>query len=141
MSRFGLRLSRPVCGGLLILGLLVGPVAVQAAPGPDTAAPTWAVTLDRATLYSAPRGNAVAFGDIDSLVTLQVLGYQGDWAHVYNPRSRTEAYVSSALLGPTDPPSRYVTMSPPPLTDEFSSRGVVTDDSELAVYPSPADEA
>jgi hypothetical protein len=101
----------------------------------------WAVTLDRATLYSAPSENGVAFGDIDPLVTLQVLGYQGDWAHIYNPRSRTEAYVSSALLGPTDPPSRYVTMPPPALTDEFSSRGIVTDETPLAVYPSPADEA
>ena len=98
----GLRLGRPVLGLLLAAGLLIGPAAAQAAPGPDPAttptapAPaTWAVTLDRATLYSGTGPDAVAFGDIDPMVTLQVLGYQGDWAHVYNPRTRTEAFVAS----------------------------------------------
>jgi hypothetical protein len=138
----GLRLGRPVLGLLLAAGLLIGPAATQAAPGPDQATPaTWAVTLDRATLYSGTGADAVAFGDIDPMVTLQVLGYQGDWAHVYNPRTRTEAFVASDQIGPGDPPSRYVLMPPPALSDEFDTRGVVTDDAPLAVYPSPADEA
>ncbi|MCA1648599.1 MAG: L,D-transpeptidase, partial [Chloroflexi bacterium] len=102
---------------------------------------TWAVILTRATLYSGPGEDAVVFGDVPALATLQVLGYEGDWAHVYNPRTRTEAYVSSEQLGPSDAPSRYVTMAPPALSDQFDARGVVTDDAPLAIYPTAADEA
>ncbi|MDQ6672574.1 MAG: L,D-transpeptidase [Chloroflexota bacterium] len=144
----GFRLGRPVVGLLLAAGLLVGPLAAQAAPGPDQAttpttpaAATWAVTLNPATLYSGTGPDAVAFGDIDSMVTLQVLGYEGEWAHVFNPRTRTEAYVASDQLGPGEPPSRYVLMPPPELTDEFNMRGIVTDGAPLAVYPTPADDA
>jgi len=144
----GSRPGRPVIAFLLAAGLLLGPAAAQAAPGPgDASTPAqpapanWVVTLNRATLYSGPGSDAVAFGDIDSMVTLQVLGYQDQWAHVYAPRTRTEAYVASDQLGPGEAPSRYVLMAPPALSDEFSTRGVVTDGAPLAVYPSPADEA
>ncbi|MGI9147206.1 MAG: L,D-transpeptidase [Chloroflexota bacterium] len=133
---------------LLAAGLVIGPSAAQAAPGPEpakaplaSASATWAVTLNRATLYSGPGPDAVAFGDVDALVTLQVLGYEGDWAHVYNPRTHTEAFVASDLIGPGDAPSRYVLMAPPTLSDQFDARGVVTNGAPLAVYPSPANEA
>ena len=49
--------------------------------------------------------------------------------------------MPSDQLGPGDAPSRYVTMPPPALSDEFDARGIVTDGSELAVYPTSADEA
>jgi len=138
----GLRPGRTVAGMLLAAGLLIGPAAAQAAPGPDQPAPAlWAVPLSTTTVYSGPSADAVAFGDIDSLVTLQVLGYQGEWAHVFIPRTRTAGFVASNQLAPGDPPSRYVLMPPPQLTEEFDMRGVVTDDAPLAVYPSPADEA
>jgi hypothetical protein len=151
VRRTARRLGRPVWGVVLIAGLLIGPTAAQAAPGqgqqPASAAQaqqpaaTWAVTLNRATLYSAPTDTAVAFGDIPASVTLQILDYQADWAHIYNPRTRTVAFVPSDQLGPADPPSRYVTMPPPALVDDFQTRGVVTDAAPLTVYPTPADEA
>jgi hypothetical protein len=97
--------------------------------------------LNRGTLYGGPSEEADTIGPISALVTLQVLGYDGDWAHVYNPRTRAEAYIPSDQLGPGEAPSRYVTMLPPALTDEFEARGVVTDAAPLAVYPTPAEEA
>jgi L,D-transpeptidase-like protein len=138
------RLGRIVCGVVLAAGLLGAPSGAFAAPGPPApqAQPAvWAVTLNTATLYSGPSDQAVAFGDVPAQVIVQVLGYQGDWAHIYNPRTRTEAYVSSDQLGPSDAPSRYITMPTPALLDEFDARGVVTDGASLAVYPTPADEA
>src|SRR6266536_3098657 len=109
------RFGRTALGVLLAGSVLVRPVGAHAAPGTDPPAPsaTWAVTLNRATLYSGPSEDAVAFGDIPALVTLQVLDYDGDWSHVYNPRTQTEAYVPSDQLGPGEAPSRYVTMPPP----------------------------
>jgi hypothetical protein len=139
---------RAWCCALLIIGLVSAPNGAFAAPGVPTQPPaataqpaTWAVTLQQATLYSGPSEQAVAFGEVPPLLTVQVLGYSGEWAHVYNPRTRTEAYVPSQDLGPTDAPTRYLTMPPPALTDEFDVRGIVTDGAPLAIYPTPADEA
>jgi hypothetical protein len=139
----GKTMFRFVCIVLLAAGALMAPGGALAQTAPAIPAPpaVWAVTLNQTTLYSGPSDQAVAFGDIPALVTLQVLGYQGDWAHIYNPRTRTVAYVPSDQLGPTEAPSRYVTMPPPALADEFDARGIVTDDTPLAVYPTPADEA
>src|SRR5438105_8961499 len=145
----GPRLGRLVFGALLVAGLLGIPSGAYAAPGPPAPqqqAPQsppamWAVTLNQVTLYSGPSDQAVAFGNLPAQVTLQVLGYEGDWAHVNNPRTRTEGYVSSDELGPGDAPSRYITLPPPTPRDEFDVRGIVTDSASLAVYPTPADEA
>ena len=127
---------------LLLAGIALAPAAALAATGTDQQPPaTWVVTLNRVTAYSAPSVEAVAFGDMPARVTLQVLGYEGEWAHVLEPRSQSVAYVPSDQIAPGDPPSRYVFMPPPELTDEFEASGVVTDEAPLAVYPTPADEA
>jgi hypothetical protein len=97
--------------------------------------------VNRVTAYSAPSDEAVSFGDVPAQTTLQLLDYQGDWAHVLDPRTRAVAYLSSDQLAPGDPPSRYALMTPPPLADEFDASGVVTDGVPLAVYPTPSDEA
>ena len=128
-------LGRTACGVLLAAAVLVGPAGAHADQ------PTWVVTLNRVTAFSGPTADAVAFGDMPAMITLQVLGYDGDWARVLDPRSRTVAYVRSDQLAPGDPPSRYVFMPPPAVMDEFDARGVVTDPTPLAVYPTPADEA
>ena len=141
-----LAVTRCVVLTLVAFGLAIGPAVVQTAPGPDPAkgidpSAVWAVTLNGTTLYSGPAEDADAFGTVQPLVTLQVLDYSSDWAHVFNPRTRTEAYVPSDDLGPGDPPSRYVLLSPPAAFDEFDVRGIVTDATPLALYPTPADEA
>src|SRR5215468_1936167 len=130
---------------VVAFGLAVGPAIVQAAPGPTAPTPdpnaTWAVTLNRTTLYSGPSDDTDTSETLPALATLQVLGYTGDWAHVQDPRSHTDAYLPSDALGPGDPPSRYVLMAPPPVFDQFTVRGLVTDAAPLAVYPTDADEA
>jgi hypothetical protein len=74
-------------------------------------------------------------------LTLQLLDQKGDWAHVLEPRSNTVSFVPSDVLAPGDPPSRYLLMPPPTLTDEFQAAGVVTDAAPMAIYPTWADEA
>ena len=139
------QLGSRFCLSVVAFGLAVGPAIVQAAPGPTapTADPnaTWAVTLNRTTLYSGPSDETDPSETLPALATLQVLGYTGDWAHVQDPRSHTDAYLPSAALGPGDPPSRYVLMTPPPVFDQFTVRGLVTDAAPLAVYPTDADDA
>lgn len=137
----GRQLCRWMSGFVLVMGLTVAPLAAHAAPGPDPASASWVITLDKVTAYSAPRQDAIAFGDMPAQVTLQLLDSQGDWAHVLDPRTRDVAYVPSDELAPGDPPSRYLLMPLPKPTDEFDASGVVTATAPLALYPTPADEA
>jgi hypothetical protein len=127
-----------MCTVALAISVLAAPMGSHAAPAPDE---TWAVTLGPATLYSGPAEDAEAFGTIPASATLKVLGYDGEWAHIYAPRYRTEAYVPSTELAPAEAPSRYLLLPPPAADDEFEARGVVSDWTPLAVYPTAADEA
>jgi L,D-transpeptidase catalytic domain len=133
MSR---RLTRAVIAGLLVLTL-----AAQAGfAAPDQ--PTWVVTLNSVTAYSNPADNAVSFGQVPAQTTLQVLDYQGDFAHVLDPRAKTYAYVPSEQLAPTDSPSPYLLKPAPKLGDEFDGlSGVITDPAPMSIYPTWADEA
>jgi hypothetical protein len=124
---------------LVAAALLVLPAAAQAQPSPPSA--TWAVTLVRTTPYASLDDDAEALADLPALTLLQVERYVGDWAEVSNPRTHERAFVDSRALGPSDPPSRYLTMTPPPAYEEFAIRGIVTDTASLAIYPSPSDEA
>ena len=137
----GHRVAYYVSAAFLLLALSVGPAAAFAAPGPEPAQQTWVVTLDRVPAFSGPADTSVSFGDMPAQLTLQLLDYNGEWAHVLDPRSRTVAYVASDMLAPGDAPSRYVLMPPPKLTEEFQAPGVVTDPAPMAVYPTWADEA
>ena len=69
---------RAVLGVCVVLSLVGGPMAAQAAPGDPPPDAVWAVTTDTAMLYSGPTDEADTFGTIPPLVTLQVLGYDGD---------------------------------------------------------------
>ncbi|HEV7662186.1 MAG TPA: L,D-transpeptidase family protein [Chloroflexota bacterium] len=153
---FSRRLIGPAVSLLLLGSVVLGPGGVLAEPGGDQSQPvavvgpgqtpasaTWAVNLNPVTLYSGPSADAESFGSLPALTTLQVLGYDGDWAHVFDPRTRTEAYLQSDQLGPGEPPSRYLLLPPPALTDEFAidTRGILTDGAPLALYPTAADEA
>jgi hypothetical protein len=134
-------LARSTLAAITLTLVLLRPLGAVAAPGPEPPARTWALTLNRATLYSGPNEEADSFGAIPALTTLQILGYQGDWAHVLEPRTRTEAWLPGDQLGPGEPPSRYVLLPRPALVDEFHALGVVTEGVPLAVYPTPAEEA
>jgi len=117
---------------------------IAAAPASGFAAqdqPTWVTTLTAVTAYSNPTDTAVSFGQIPAQTTLQVLDYQGDFAHVLDPRAKTYAYVSGDQLAPGDPPSPYVFKPEPKLTDEFTASGVVTDPAPMSIYPTWADDA
>ena len=99
--------------------------------------PTWAVVLDSTTLRSQPDDTGEAFGTLRPLAPLQILGYAGDWAYVYNPRTKGTAYVPSALLAGADAPSPYAEADPPPVEAELDRTGWVADTTPLAFYPTP----
>jgi len=103
--------------------------------------PMWAVTISEASLRSQPDFADNRFGFARPGTPLQILGYDGDWAYVYNPHTQGTAYVSSGLLGPGAPPSAFTFRSAPPVLESLNETIVLTQDSVLATYPSAAPEA
>jgi hypothetical protein len=137
-------------GSVLSLAMLPRVAAAQAiSKAPQEAAgittvvgdPIWAVTISDASLRGQPDIADNRFGFARPGTPLQVLGYSGDWAYVYNPHTQGTAYVSSSLLGPGVAPSRFVSMPAPPLQDSLYETIVLTQDSVLATYPSPSPDA
>lgn len=103
--------------------------------------PVWATTIGEASLRVQPGIADNRFGFARPGTPLQVLAPSGDWMYVFNPHTQGTAYVATSLLAPGAPPSRFVSMPAPPLIDQFQETVVITQDSILATYPSPVDEA
>jgi lipoprotein-anchoring transpeptidase ErfK/SrfK len=132
-----------------------GAASTQAAgaaptPAPDaaqTAAPTqtpgaspdpsaiWSVTLGATKLHAGPDASTDTLATVPTYSYLQILGYQGDWAYVYNPRARGTAYAPSNALGPSDPPPAWVTAPPPPAAASIEAMGRTVGKAALAYYP------
>jgi hypothetical protein len=123
---------------VLVLVLLC---AALFAPVARADSPVWVVTLSPSTPYASMADDADALPTVPANTVLQLVRAVGDWTLVHNPRTNADEYVESGVLAPSGPPSRYLTMPPPPLLDEFDARGVVTDDSSLAFYPTSDDAA
>lgn len=142
-------------GALLVLLLPLAPTAAHAdtptpAPSPTATTPgtpasqapaLWAVTLGSTNLYAAPDDGSDVFGVVRADFPLEVRSYAGDWALVYNPRTRGTAYVHSDALGPGDPPSPYLLKTPPPIEDTLEMQGLVISDTQFDWYPTSDDAA
>ncbi len=131
----------PVLVALVLLLAAVTPVLAQSDADPAAPtlqpldAPLWAVALQPTPLRSQPGDEGEQFTTLRSNSPLQILGYAGDWAYVYNPRSRGTAYVRSAQLGPGDPPSAYAEQDPPPLDEALDRTGHVDQATAVSFYP------
>jgi hypothetical protein len=117
------------------------PVAVPAAP-PAAAPPVpadpnavWTVTLEPETLHAGPQVTTDVLASIPQFSYLQVLGYAGEWAYVYNPRARGTAYLPSRALGPSDPPPAWVTAPVPPPIASIEQSGRSVGEAPVAFYP------
>jgi hypothetical protein len=106
--------------------------APVAAPQPDG---SWTVTLQNADLHAGPGAETATLAQLPQFSYLQVLGYQGDWAYVYNPRARGTAYVRSNLVGPTDPPPAWVTAPAPAPIGSVEQVGRTVGAAAVAYYP------
>jgi L,D-transpeptidase catalytic domain len=125
---------------LLLLGATVPASAQSTGNGEEPAlqaleTPEWSVTLAPATLYSQPDENGDSFAILRPSAPLEILGYAGDWAYVFNPRTKGTAYVLSDILGPAGQPSSYAEIDPPPVEVELERTGEVRDDTPVSFYP------
>jgi lipoprotein-anchoring transpeptidase ErfK/SrfK len=105
-----------------------------AATSPSADAP-WTVSLQAVDLHAGPDAGTDVLANVPQFSYLQVLGYSGDWAYVFNPRARGTAYAPSSLLGPSDPPPAWVTASPPTPAASVEMMGRTVGKAPLAYYP------
>ena len=107
-----------------------------------TGGPVWVITYKPADAYLGTDGNAPIVGTVRQFTYLQVLGYQGDFARVWNPRTRGEFYVRSDTLGGVDaPPPAYITADAPPPLESVELPARTVGRAGLAFYPTPDGEA
>jgi hypothetical protein len=138
-------LSAALAAALAVLPALAQPAPPSPAPGaaiplpPGT--PEWVVNFESVELRPAPDDNAEPLGSLRPFTYLDVTDYQGEWAHVFNPRTQVSAFVPSASIGPTDPPPAYLTAAPPPATDTIDQDGRAIRGAVLAYYPTPDEDA
>lgn len=115
------------------------PAATASAPAATasaaSAAGIWTVTLDPIDLHAGPDASTDKLADVPQFSYLQVLGYQGDWAYVFNPRAHGTAYAPSSELGPSDPPPSWVTAPPPKPIASVEEMGRTVGKAPLAYYP------
>ncbi len=104
-------------------------------PSAADAAATWTVTLQATELHAGPDASTAKLADVPQFSYLEVLGYQGDWAYVYNPRALGTAYAPSSALGPSDPPPGWVTAPPPVPVASVEEIGRTVGKAPLAYYP------
>jgi hypothetical protein len=92
-------------------------------------------------LRTAPDESGDAIGPLRRLSYLQVLGYQGEWAHVREPRFDVTGWVPSSSIGPGDEPPAFITADPPAAWEELNVTGRAIRGAMLSFYPTPEAEA
>jgi hypothetical protein len=91
--------------------------------------------MNATDLHAGPDPSTDTLARVPKYSYLQILGYQGDWAYVYNPRARGTAYALSTILGPTDPPPAWVTAPPPSSSASLEEMGRTVGSAQVAYYP------
>jgi hypothetical protein len=134
----------------LVAASFVSPVSAQTAPPlpfqPGAASllpaePTWVVNFESIEERSAPDQESDPITTLRQFTYLAVTSYRGEWAEVYNPRTRVTGFVPSDAIGPADAPPAYITADPPPTVDEVNMVGRALRGAALSFYPTPDPEA
>ncbi len=129
-----------IADALRWVGPVTGDAAAAPAPAPAPAPVeqtngTWTVALDTLQLHAGPDQKTDILANLPQFSYLQILGYNGEWAYVYNPRARGTAYTPSRLLGPSDAPPAWVTAPPPAALASVEQTGRTVGNAALAFYP------
>jgi hypothetical protein len=103
--------------------------------------PEWVVNFEAVEARPVPDEDTDPIATLRPFTYLDVTGYDGDFAKVYNPRTRNTEFVPSASLGPTDPPPDYITADPPLAVDEIDQQARALRGAALSFYPTPDEEA
>jgi lipoprotein-anchoring transpeptidase ErfK/SrfK len=103
--------------------------------------PTWVVNFESTTERSTPGEDSDTIATLRKFTYLAVKRYVGEWAEVFNPRTRASGFIPSDVIGPADDPPAYITADPPPAIDEVNRDGRAIRGTALSFYPTPDPEA
>ena len=109
--------------------------APQPAIAPQADAPWTVALVDALQLHAGPDATTDVLASIPQFSYLQVLGYAGEWAYVFNPRAQGTAYAPSGSLGPSDAPPNWVTAAPPPSLGRVEEMGRTVGAARVAFFP------
>ncbi len=115
--------------------------APTAAPSPTPAHTQWVMNFETAALKAAADPGSAQVGALRQFTYLELLGYQDEWAHVFDPRSKTEGFIPSDQLGPSDSPPSYLTAPPPATVDLVQMPGRIVGNPSFSYYPTPDPDA
>ena len=93
------------------------------------------VNFETTAFYAGPSDTSQSYGDLHQYTYLQLLGWEGDYVKVWNPRTGVTGYVLETSVGPTDPPPAFITAPPPPAVEAVNMPGRVVGSADLAFYP------
>lgn len=116
-------------------------VPLPLSPPAETRDGPWVVNFNSASAYATPDDSAEPITTLRQFTYLQVLGYEEDWARLYNPRTRATLYLKSDVIGPADTPPAYITAAPPEAIETINLPGRIIQGAALAFYPTPELEA
>jgi hypothetical protein len=131
----------------LVAAVVAAPVGAQQAEPPTPGAASllpaaeWVVNFEPIGLRAVPDVEAEEITTLRKFSYLEVKGYVGEWAQVFEPRSKLLVYVPSAIIGPSDPPPAYITAPPPPALEELNATGRAIRGATLSFYPTPEPDA
>jgi hypothetical protein len=127
-----------VLSAVLLAASLVTPVSAQTAPGAASPLPPdWVVNHEPITMRLSAAEDADELVSLRQYTYLQLVGYDGEWARVLNPRAGVIGFVPSTSLGPTDDPPAYLTAEPPSAYEELNVTGRAIRGAMLSFYPTP----
>jgi hypothetical protein len=131
----------------LIVSAAATPVNAQPSPPGGAAASPLPADAQWVVTFQPTQEHVAADEDSDQLTALRpftylaVLGYDGDWARVIDPRTRQTGYVPSDSIGPTDPPPAYITADPPEAVEEINADARTLRAAPVSFYPTPDPDA
>ena len=102
---------------------------------------TWVVNFEAIPERSAPLDESDTIATLRKFTYLAVKRYVGEWAEVFNPRTRASGFIPSDAIGPADTPPDYIIADPPPTVDEINMAGRTFRGTPLSFYPTPDPEA
>jgi hypothetical protein len=112
------------------------------AASPLPTEPNWVVNFDTVETHSAASEDSDTVATLRQFTYLDLRGYRGEWAEVFNPRTRQIGFVPSHVLGPVEaPPPAYITADPPPPLEEILLDGRAVRGAALSFYPTPDADA
>ena len=103
--------------------------------------PTWVVNMESIPERSAPVDDSDTIATLRTFSYLAVKDYVGEWAEVFNPRTRTSGFIPSDIIGPVDAPPDYILADPPPAVDEINQDGRAFRGAAVSFYPTPDPDA